>query len=200
MRSLVTYNTFAARRHCGRRLIRKDRRVRCPEDAFPYAPRSCEYARAIRKLEGAILIIATWNVNSVRQRLPHLLDYLGEVGPDVLCLQEIKCVAEAFPREEIEALGYNIAIHGQKGFNGVALLSKRPFETVPGLPGDPTDEQARYIEGVIPTDNGGAVRVASLYLPNGNPVGTEKYTYKLAFMDRLDRRMRGGTLRSKRCS
>jgi exodeoxyribonuclease III len=118
--------------------------------------------------------------------LPHLLDYLGEVRPDVLCLQEIKCVAEAFPRSEIEALGYNVAIHGQKTFNGVALLAKRPFESAPSLPGDPSDEQARYIEGVIPTENGGAVRVASLYLPNGNPVGTEKYPYKLAFMDRLE--------------
>jgi exodeoxyribonuclease-3 len=137
------------------------------------------------KCEGRPLIIATWNVNSVRQRLPHLLEYLGEARPDVLCLQEIKCMAEAFPRAEIEALGYNVAVHGQKTFNGVALLAKRPFETQSALPGDPQDEQARYIEGVIPSDGGGAVRVASLYLPNGNPVGTEKYAYKLAFMDRL---------------
>ena len=147
---------------------------------------SCEdRGEAPGQHEGRPLIIATWNVNSVRQRLPHLLDYLGEVRPDVVCLQEIKCVAEAFPRAEIEALGYNIAVHGQKTFNGVALLSKRTFETEPGLPGDASDEQARYIEGVVPTENGGAVRVASLYLPNGNPVGTEKYAYKLAFMERL---------------
>lgn len=104
--------------------------------------------------------------------------------PDALCLQEIKCVDDAFPREEIEGLGYNIATHGQKTFNGVAILSKRPFEAVKGLPGDETDEQARYLEAVIPT-NHGAVRLASLYLPNGNPVATEKYGYKLAFMDRL---------------
>ena len=83
------------------------------------------------------LIVATWNVNSVRQRLPHLLDYLKEQGPDALCLQETKCVDEAFPRAEIEDLGYNVAIHGQKGFNGVAILAKRPFEVQRGLPGDP---------------------------------------------------------------
>src|ERR1700675_4318126 len=139
------------------------------------------FAQALRS---SALIIATWNVNSVRQRLGHLLDYLKEASPDALCLQEIKCVDDAFPRLEVEALGYNIALHGQKGFNGVAILSKRPFEVATGLPGDPDDVQARYIEGVIPTKRG-VVRVASIYLPNGNPAGTEKYTYKLAFMDRL---------------
>ena len=136
------------------------------------------------------LIIATWNVNSVRQRLGHLLDYLKEISPDALCLQEIKCLDEAFPRAEIEALGYNIALHGQKTFNGVAILCKRPFEVARGLPGDPNDEQARYIEGIIPTSKG-VVRLASLYLPNGNPTGTEKYAYKLTFMDRLIRHARG---------
>ena len=144
---------------------------------FAQAPRS------------SALIIATWNVNSVRQRLGHLLDYLKEASPDALCLQEIKCVDDAFPRLEVEALGYNIALHGQKGFNGVAILSKRPFEVATGLPGDPDDVQARYIEGVIPT-NRGVVRLASIYLPNGNPTGTDKYTYKLAFMDRLIRHAR----------
>jgi exodeoxyribonuclease-3 len=118
-----------------------------------------------------------------------LLDYLGETKPDALCLQEIKCLDEAFPRAEIEALGYNVAVHGQKGFNGVAILAKRPFEVARGLPGDEADEQARYLEAVIPTGKG-IVRVASLYLPNGNPVGTEKYAYKLAFMDRLIRHAR----------
>ena len=83
--------------------------------------------------------IATWNVNSVRQRLPHLLAYLKEVQPDVLCLQEIKCLDEQFPRMEIEELGYNIETHGQKTFNGVAILSKRPFEVARGLPGDEND-------------------------------------------------------------
>ncbi|QBR72372.1 exodeoxyribonuclease III [Beijerinckiaceae bacterium] len=128
--------------------------------------------------------IATWNVNSVRQRTEHLLRYLREVSPDVLCLQELKCVDAAFPHMEVEALGYNVAVHGQKGFNGVALLSKTPIEIARGLPGDPEDEQARYIEAIVP-DARGIVRVASIYLPNGNPPLTEKYTYKLAFMDRL---------------
>jgi exodeoxyribonuclease-3 len=128
--------------------------------------------------------IATWNVNSVRQRTEHLLRYLRDVEPDVLCLQELKCVEASFPRTEVEALGYNCAIHGQKGFNGVAILAKRPFDVESGLPGDPNDEQARYIEAIVPNGDG-IVRVASIYLPNGNPPETEKYTYKLAFMDRL---------------
>ncbi len=136
-----------------------------------------------------LLRIATWNVNSVRQRIGHLLDYLREAGPDVLCLQEIKCLDEAFPRMEIEELGYNIETHGQKTFNGVAILSKRPFEVARGLPGDENDVQSRYVEAVIPTA-GGVVRVASVYLPNGNPVGSEKYPYKLAFMERLIRHAR----------
>ena len=123
-------------------------------------------------------------MNSVRQRLGHLLAYLKEVNPDAVCLQETKCLNEAFPRAEIEDLGYNVATHGQKGFNGVAILAKRPFEMKPGLPGDPNDEQARYIEAELPTDKG-ALRLASIYLPNGNPVDSEKYPYKLAFMDRL---------------
>ena len=131
-----------------------------------------------------MLRIATWNVNSVRQRLGHLLAYLKETSPDALCLQEIKCQDEAFPRAEIEELGYNVATHGQKGFNGVAILAKRPFETKPGLPGDPKDEQARYIEAELPIAKG-ALRLACIYLPNGNPVDSEKYPYKLAFMDRL---------------
>jgi exodeoxyribonuclease-3 len=130
------------------------------------------------------LRIATWNVNSVRQRLGHLLAYLKEASPDALCLQELKCEDEAFPRGEIEELGYNVATHGQKTFNGVAILAKRPFEAIRGLPGDPSDGQARYLEAVLPTDKG-AVRLASIYLPNGNPAPGEKYSYKLAFMNRL---------------
>ena len=133
--------------------------------------------------------IATWNVNSVRQRLPHLLDYLKEAQPDALCLQEIKCLDEAFPRAEVEALGYNVETHGQKTFNGVAILAKRPFEVARGLPGDEADVQSRYIEAVIPAENG-VVRLACIYLPNGNPVATEKYPYKLGFMDRLIRHTR----------
>ena len=128
--------------------------------------------------------IATWNVNSVKSRLEHLLAYLKDASPDVLCLQELKCVDEAFPRQEVEDLGYNVATHGQKTYNGVAILSRRPIEVTRGLPGDPGDVQARYIEAVVPSDQG-AVRVSSIYLPNGNPVGTDKYSYKLAFMDRL---------------
>jgi exodeoxyribonuclease III len=128
--------------------------------------------------------IATWNVNSVRQRLEHLLRYLREVEPDVLCLQEIKCQDEAFPRLEVESAGYNVAVHGQKTFNGVAILSRRPLETVRGLPGDEGDAHARYLEAIVP-DGGGVTRIASIYLPNGNPPNTEKYPYKLAWMDRL---------------
>jgi exodeoxyribonuclease-3 len=128
--------------------------------------------------------IATWNVNSVRQRTEHILRYLRDAKPDVLCLQELKCVDAAFPRMEVEAEGYNAAVHGQKGFNGVAILAKASVEVTRGLPGDPDDEQARYIEAVVPNGEG-IVRVASIYLPNGNPPQTEKYAYKLAFMDRL---------------
>ena len=125
----------------------------------------------------------------MRQRLPHLLDYLREFSPDAICLQEIKCLDEAFPREEIEALGYNIATHGQKTFNGVAILSRHPMEIERGLPGDENDAQSRYIEAVIPWGNR-VLRLACLYLPNGNPIGTDKYPYKLAFMDRLIRHAR----------
>jgi exodeoxyribonuclease III len=128
--------------------------------------------------------IATWNVNSVRQRLTHLLGYLESVAPDVLCLQELKCTDDAFPRAEVEARGYHCQVHGQKGFNGVAILSRQPLQAVPGLPGDPDDVQARFIEALVP-DGGTGIHVASIYLPNGNPVDTDKYPYKLAFMDRL---------------
>ena len=99
--------------------------------------------------------------------------------------QEIKCVDEAFPREAVESLGYNVAVHGQKAFNGVALLSKLPFDEVaPGLIGDDGDVQARFLEALVSTKTG-ALRVVSLYLPNGNPPDTEKYPYKLKWMDRL---------------
>lgn len=129
--------------------------------------------------------IATWNVNSIKQRLPHLLDWLAETRPDVVCLQETKCIDDAFPREAIEAAGYNVAFHGQKTFNGVAILSRHPFDEVtPRLPGDPEDDHARFLEAVI-SSRSGPVRIASIYLPNGNPPATEKYTYKLNWMDRL---------------
>jgi exodeoxyribonuclease-3 len=131
------------------------------------------------------LVVATWNVNSIKQRLEHALRWLGERRPDVVCLQEIKCVDEAFPASAFEDLGYNVVVHGQKGFNGVALLSKRPMESVTrGLPAASGDEQSRYVEAVVQAGSG-VVRVASIYLPNGNPVGTEKFSYKLAWMNRL---------------
>jgi exodeoxyribonuclease III len=135
--------------------------------------------------EGRAMRIATWNVNSVKQRLEHLVRVLREIEPDVICLQELKCVDAAFPRGDIESLGYNVETHGQKAYNGVAILSKRPLEDVRrGLPGDETDEQARYLEGVVSTTSG-AMRIASIYLPNGNPTGTPKFDLKLAWMDRL---------------
>lgn len=129
--------------------------------------------------------IATWNVNSVRQRIEHLVTWLKECSPDIVCLQEIKCTDDAFPRLEIEALGYNVVTHGQKTFNGVALLSKLPFdETRSGLDGDAEDVHARFLEGVVSLKHG-VVRIACLYLPNGNPPNTEKYPYKLKWMSRL---------------
>jgi len=125
--------------------------------------------------------IATWNVNSIKARLPLVLDWLRDFAPDVALLQEIKTVDEAFPELEIGDLGYNVAVHGQKSYNGVAILSKRPIEDVlRGLPGDENDHQARYIEAMT-----GGVRVASIYLPNGNPVSSDKFTYKLRWMERL---------------
>ena len=130
--------------------------------------------------------IATWNINGVKARQGLLLKWLQEVSPDIVCLQEIKSVDEAFPRLEIEALGYNVETHGQKSWNGVAILSKHRFDEVTrGLPGDDSDEQARLIEGVFSVE-GGVVRVCGIYLPNGNPVGTDKFTYKLSWMDRLN--------------
>ena len=129
--------------------------------------------------------IATWNVNSIRQRMDNLQAWLKERQPDIVCLQEVKCTDEAFPREPLEALGYNVAVHGQKTFNGVALLSKLPFDEVaPGLIGDEADVQARFLEAIVSTKTG-ALRVISLYLPNGNPPQTDKYAYKLNWMSRL---------------
>jgi len=129
--------------------------------------------------------IATWNVNSLKQRIDSLVAWLAERQPDIVCLQETKCVDDAFPRAQLEGLGYNLAIHGQKTYNGVAILSKSRFDEVtPGLPGDDSDDHARFIEASISTKQG-SLRVASIYLPNGNPVASEKYPYKLRWMDRL---------------
>ncbi|WP_099558862.1 exodeoxyribonuclease III [Hartmannibacter diazotrophicus] len=132
------------------------------------------------------MTIATWNINGVKARIETALEWLKQDTPDIVCLQEIKSVDEAFPREPFEALGYNVVTHGQKGFNGVAILSRFPLEdATPRLPGDDGDEQARFIEAVISVD-GGSLRVVSLYLPNGNPLGTEKFPYKLGWMNRLE--------------
>ena len=128
--------------------------------------------------------IATWNVNSINARLDNVLAWIEAAQPDVAGFQELKCVDEKFPTEAFERLGYNVITHGQKTYNGVALLSKFPFEDVRrGLPGSDVDDHARYIEAVI----GGPkpIRVASIYLPNGNPIGTEKFEYKLDWFARL---------------
>jgi exodeoxyribonuclease III len=129
--------------------------------------------------------IATWNVNSIKQRMDNVIAWLSERSPDVVCLQETKCVDDAFPREPIEGLGYNIAVHGQKAFNGVAILSKHPIdEATARLPGDDADDHARFMEAVVSTD-AGALRLASIYLPNGNPPDSDRYAYKMRWMDRL---------------
>ena len=129
--------------------------------------------------------IATWNINGIKARIEAATTWLKSASPDIACLQEIKCVDEAFPKEVFEELGYNVAVHGQKGFNGVALLSKLPFDEVrPRLAGDPDDVQARYLEALISVPSG-ALRLINIYLPNGNPTGTEKFVYKLAWMTRL---------------
>jgi exodeoxyribonuclease-3 len=131
--------------------------------------------------------IATWNVNSINARLESVLAWVKEAEPDVVGFQELKCVDEKFPREPFESLGYNVEVHGQKSYNGVALLSKFPLEDVRrGLPeneGDPTDDHSRYIEAVVAAPT--PFRFACLYLPNGNPIGTEKFAYKLRWMARL---------------
>lgn len=128
--------------------------------------------------------VASYNINGIRARLPRVLDWLDERDPDVALLQEIKCEDRSFPEEPIADKGYNIAIHGQKGFNGVAILSKLPIEDVArGLPGDSDDPQARWIEATVM--NAKPVRVCCLYLPNGNPAPGAKYDYKLSWMERL---------------
>ena len=165
------------------------------------------------------ITIATFNVNSIKARLPNLLAWLDEARPDIVLLQELKCVDEAFPAMEIEERGYNIASHGQKTYNGVAILSKFPLDDVTrGLPplkpsplageggmggpdneafyfnapsprpspagGEGEDTQARYIEAVA-SIKGGAIRVASVYVPNGQDVESDKFPYKLNFLERL---------------
>ncbi|MBM3507883.1 MAG: exodeoxyribonuclease III [Alphaproteobacteria bacterium] len=125
--------------------------------------------------------LATWNVNSIKARLPNVVDYLREASPDVVLLQELKAPEQDFPHLEIGDLGYNAAVLGQKTYNGVAILSKFPIADIRrDLPGDDEDEHARYIEGET-----AGIRVASLYLPNGNPIESPKFDYKLAWMKRL---------------
>ncbi|MCC6007107.1 MAG: exodeoxyribonuclease III [Rhodobacteraceae bacterium] len=134
--------------------------------------------------------IATFNINGIKARLPRLLDWLDEARPDVALLQELKSVDEGVPHEPFEERGYSIATHGQKSFNGVAVLARLGLEDVVcGLPGDPEDVQARWIEATIP---GGKVpvRVCGLYLPNGNPAPGPKFDYKLAWMARMETRVR----------
>ena len=125
--------------------------------------------------------LATWNVNSVKARLGHLTHWLEAAKPDIVCLQELKCTAEDFPALELKGLGYFAEVAEQKTYNGVAILSReKPVDVVRALPGDKSDEQARYIEATI-----SGLRVASVYLPNGNPAPGEKFDYKLAWMKRL---------------
>lgn len=125
--------------------------------------------------------IATWNVNSIKARMVNTTEWLRTAAPDVLLLQEIKCLTADFPTLELQALGYRAAVVGQRTYNGVAILSRLPItDVIERLPGDGTDDQARYVEGTVD-----GLRVASIYLPNGNPVASDKYPYKLAWMARL---------------
>ncbi|HEY5084359.1 MAG TPA: exodeoxyribonuclease III [Rhizomicrobium sp.] len=135
--------------------------------------------------------IATWNVNSIKMRLDAALAWLKLTKPDVVALQEIKCLDENFPGAAFAELGYNCAVHGQKAYNGVAILSRRPLEDVTQrLPGGDGDDHSRYLEAVVPGDKG-TLRIASIYAPNGNPIGTEKFTYKLSWMERLNAHAKG---------
>jgi exodeoxyribonuclease III len=125
--------------------------------------------------------IATWNVNSVKARLTHLVDWLKSANPDIVLLQELKCVTDEFPRLEVQSAGYNAEVVGQKSYNGVAILAKEKITPVlRELPGGEADDHARYVEADV-----AGVRVASIYLPNGNPIDSPKFTYKLGFLERL---------------
>ena len=134
--------------------------------------------------------IASFNINGTKARLPRLIEWLEERRPAVACLQEIKCSDDSFPAAEFEKIGYRAIWHGQKGFNGVAILADgtEPVEAGRGLPGDPEDVQSRYIEADVATSFG-AVRVVNLYLPNGNPQPGPKFDYKIAWMQRLRTRL-----------
>lgn len=129
--------------------------------------------------------IATYNVNGIKARLPRLIEWLDETKPDIVCLQELKSSDETIPIADVEAAGYAGVWHGQKGFNGVAILARgaEPALIRKGLDGEPEDEMSRYIEADV-----FGVRVASVYLPNGNPQPGPKFDYKLRWMDRLNAR------------
>ncbi len=130
--------------------------------------------------------IATYNINGIKARLPRLLEWLAETRPAVACLQEIKTQDEGFPVSEFEQLGYQSIWHGQKGFNGVAILAdgQLPVEVQRGLAGEPEDDHSRYLEADV-----AGVRIACIYLPNGNPQPGPKFDYKLRWMARLRERM-----------
>lgn len=128
--------------------------------------------------------IATFNINGIKARAAALPAWLDSAQPDVVLLQEIKSMDDAFPRDLFEDRGYNVETHGQKSFNGVAILSKLPLQdVVRGLPGDTDDDQARWIEATVVGKQ--ALRICGLYLPNGNPAPGPKFDYKLAWMERL---------------
>ena len=142
-------------------------------------------ARGERRQSGENAVkIATYNVNGVNGRLPRLLEWLAETAPDIACLQELKTDDTKFPRQAIEQQGYGAVWHGQRSHHGVAILARgaTPSEIRRGLPGEPADQQARYLEA-----DAGGVRVASVYLPNGNPQPGPKFDYKLRWFDRLIR-------------
>src|SRR5215217_1430444 len=156
-----------------------------PPPAAAAGPRSASSGRCgewRQQARAGAMKLVTYNLNGIRARLPRLLEWLERERPDVVALQELKCADEALPIGDIEAAGYGAVWHGQKGFNGVAILSRgdQPELRRVGLPGDPDDTHSRYIEA----EAKGLV-VGSLYLPNGNPVGTEKFDYKLKWMERL---------------
>ena len=140
--------------------------------------------RDFAAIELIIMKVATFNINGIKARAKVLSDWISEANPDIALLQEIKSVDASFPKELFEDLGYNVATHGQKSFNGVAILSKLPIENISiGLPGDENDSQARWIEATVVGKQ--ALHICGLYLPNGNPAPGPKYDYKLEWMERL---------------
>jgi exodeoxyribonuclease-3 len=168
-------------------------RHRCHNGVLSDPFKPVELRRTIRHnrpndAKGSSMKIATFNINGIKARIGALPEWLDEAQPDIVLLQEIKSIDENFPREIFEDRGYNVETHGQKSFNGVAILSKHPLEDVErGLPGDDEDEQARWIEATVVGDTH-ALRFCGLYLPNGNPAPGPKYDYKLAWMKRLKAR------------